>query len=324
MESEKKKELEAMFGAADRRSLTKALHGCPVVQRVREEQSELVKELIDAGELLVLGGGAVLCQKGDRSDDVYFVLAGKVSILCKNSEVARRDAVELVGEMSLLRDSPERSATMKTLGATALWKVPGGAFEAIANKRPTVWRGIGLRLGNRLGEREWTAPDENLVPRVFFGSSNERKEVLGPLEAAMREHNVPFVAEHWNKSFRPGDMTLDRLIELSGEVDFAVMVFAADDWVTTPRASDVAAVRDNVIAEAMMFMATLGRARVIGLVPPEARPTLPSDFAGWTWLSLPDSPEGRAAAANEIAGVVRSLGARPRFPKDKPERLKKP
>src|SRR5207253_11156476 len=39
--------------------------------------------------------------------------------------------------------------------------------------------------------------------------------------------------ESWTTTFNPGRSTLDRLVELSQEVDFAAFVFAQDDWTAT-------------------------------------------------------------------------------------------
>jgi hypothetical protein len=36
----------------------------------------------------------------------------------------------------------------------------------------------------------------------------------------------------WTTSFNPGTTTLERLVELAHEVDFAAFVFAKDDWTT--------------------------------------------------------------------------------------------
>jgi hypothetical protein len=44
--------------------------------------------------------------------------------------------------------------------------------------------------------------------------------------------------EPWTTSFNPGTITLDRLLELAHEVDFAAFAFAQDDWTTaSPPAS---------------------------------------------------------------------------------------
>jgi predicted nucleotide-binding protein len=73
--------------------------------------------------------------------------------------------------------------------------------------------------------------------------------------------------EPWTTSFNPGTTTLERLLELTHEVDFAAFVFARDDWTTnSPPASDSSASgqaspRDNVVFEAGLFGAALGMRR---------------------------------------------------------------
>src|SRR5712672_2227157 len=73
--------------------------------------------------------------------------------------------------------------------------------------------------------------------------------------------------EPWTTSFHPGTTTLDRLLELAHEVDFAAFVFAQDDWTTaSPPASPVAgsgqaSPRDNVVFEAGLFGGALGMRR---------------------------------------------------------------
>jgi hypothetical protein len=42
----------------------------------------------------------------------------------------------------------------------------------------------------------------------------------------------------WTTIFNPGLSTLDRLVELTHEVDFAAFVFAQDDWTTRGLAPD--------------------------------------------------------------------------------------
>src|SRR5262245_50466647 len=86
-------------------------------------------------------------------------------------------------------------------------------------------------------------------PRIFLGSSGKQAELLEALT-----HGLADVArvDPWTTSFQPGTSTLERLLELTREVDFAAFVFARDDW-TTPAAlaspaseSGQASPRDNV------------------------------------------------------------------------------
>ena len=68
-------------------------------------------------------------------------------------------------------------------------------------------------------------------PRIFLGSSGKQAKLLQALTRGLDD--VAHV-EPWTTSFNPGTTTLERLLELAREVDFAVFVFARDDWTTTP------------------------------------------------------------------------------------------
>src|SRR4030081_4136008 len=98
-------------------------------------------------------------------------------------------------------------------------------------------------------------------PRIFLGSSGQQEKLLQALTRGLEE--VAQV-EPWTTSFNPGTTTLNRLLELAHEVDFAAFVFARDDWTTTsapasdPKAPGQASPRDNVIFEAGLFGAALG------------------------------------------------------------------
>ena len=67
-------------------------------------------------------------------------------------------------------------------------------------------------------------------PRIFLGSSGKQAKLLQALTRGLEE--VAHV-DPWTTSFNPGTTTLDRLVELAHEVDFAAFVFARDDWTTT-------------------------------------------------------------------------------------------
>src|SRR3954468_2182358 len=98
-------------------------------------------------------------------------------------------------------------------------------------------------------------------PRIFLGSSGKQEKLLQALTRGLKA--VAHV-DPWTTSFNPGTTTLDRLLELAHEVDFAAFVFAQDDWTTTsPPASAAtgsaqASPRDNVVFEAGLFGAALG------------------------------------------------------------------
>ena len=64
-------------------------------------------------------------------------------------------------------------------------------------------------------------------PRIFLGSSGKQAKLLQALTRGLED--VAHV-EPWTTSFNPGTTTLERLLELTHEVDFAAFVFAQDDW----------------------------------------------------------------------------------------------
>jgi Predicted nucleotide-binding protein containing TIR-like domain len=120
-------------------------------------------------------------------------------------------------------------------------------------------------------------------PRIFLGSSGKQEKLLQALTRGLED--VAHV-EPWTESFNPGTTTLERLVELAHEVDFAAFVFAQDDWTTnTPPASSPpgpgqASPRDNVVFEAGLFGGALGMRRTFILHASGAK--LPSDLLGLT------------------------------------------
>lgn len=120
-------------------------------------------------------------------------------------------------------------------------------------------------------------------PRIFLGSSKEQHKLLQALTRGLEEvANV----EPWTTSFNPGTTTIERLLELAREVDFAAFVFAQDDWTTnSPPASDPsgsgqASPRDNVVFEAGLFGGALGMRRTFILHASGSK--LPTDLLGLT------------------------------------------
>jgi predicted nucleotide-binding protein with TIR-like domain len=140
-------------------------------------------------------------------------------------------------------------------------------------------------------------------PRIFLGSSGKQEKLLRALTRGLED--VAHV-EPWTTSFNPGTTTLERLLELTGEVDFAAFVFAQDDW-TTSRASaspapesGQASPRDNVVFEAGLFGGVLGMRRTFILHANGAK--LPSDLLGLTCVRY-----GEAITAVEMRGVNEKL-----------------
>ena len=140
-----------------------------------------------------------------------------------------------------------------------------------------------------------------MKPRIFLGSSGKQAKLVQALTRGLVE--VADV-EPWTTVFNPGVSTLDRLVELTREVDFAAFVFALDDWTSNPSdaaAQGQASPRDNVVFEAGLFGGALGMRRTFILHAKGAK--LPTDLVGMTAVRYP--PALTAADMREVNQKVR-------------------
>ncbi len=139
-------------------------------------------------------------------------------------------------------------------------------------------------------------------PRIFLGSSGKQAGLLDELTRGLED--VAQV-EPWTTSFNPGTTTLERLLELTREVDFAAFLFAQDDWTATAANSSrpesgEASPRDNVVFEAGLFGGVLGMRRSFILHASSSK--LPTDLLGLTCVRY-----DQAAAPAEMADVSQKL-----------------
>ena len=120
-----------------------------------------------------------------------------------------------------------------------------------------------------------------MKPRIFLGSSGQQEKLLQALTKGL--HDIADV-DPWTAVFNPGVSTLERLVELTREVDFAAFVFGQDDWTTKGPSSGAesgqASPRDNVVFEAGLFGGALGMRRTFILHADGAK--LPTDLLGLT------------------------------------------
>ena len=136
-------------------------------------------------------------------------------------------------------------------------------------------------------------------PRIFLGSSGKQAKLLQGITRGLA--GVADV-EPWTTTFNPGRSTLDRLVELSQEVDFAAFVFAQDDWTRTATSEPgQASPRDNVVFEAGLFGGALGIRRTFILHANGSK--LPTDLLGLT--SVRYDPAGGAAEVRAINEKLR-------------------
>lgn len=148
-------------------------------------------------------------------------------------------------------------------------------------------------------------------PRIFLGSSGKQEKLLQELTRGLED--VADVAP-WTTSFNPGTTTMERLIELTRDVDFAAFVFAQDDWTTdSPTVSPgpgsgQASPRDNVVFEAGLFGGALGMRRTFILHAAGSK--LPSDLLGLTTVRYGDAltPEAMSAVHQKLRKAIENEG----------------
>src|SRR3954463_2770489 len=138
--------------------------------------------------------------------------------------------------------------------------------------------------------------------RIFLGSSGQQEKLLQALTRGLED--IADV-EPWTTVFNPGVSTLDRLVELTREVDFAAFVFAQDDWTSKGASPDAAAgqasPRDNVVFEAGLFGGALGIRRTFILHADGAK--LPTDLLGLT--SIRYDPDTTPAIVRQVNQKLR-------------------
>jgi len=147
-------------------------------------------------------------------------------------------------------------------------------------------------------------------PRIFLGSSAKQTELVEALTRGLED--VAHV-DPWTTSFNPGTTTLERLLELTREVDFAAFVFARDDWTSTskseapPTEPGQASPRDNVVFEAGLFGGVLGMRRTFILHGGGAK--LPTDLLGLTCVRYGDATSP-AEMTEKLRKAIESEGRR--------------
>ena len=141
-------------------------------------------------------------------------------------------------------------------------------------------------------------------PGLFVGASKESRSIVDALEAELRD--IASI-ERWDMDvFRPGHFSLDELTRAVKEVDFAAFVLGRDD-VTESRGKAQPSPRDNVIFEAGLFTAVLGRERVFYVVD-KTGSKIPSDWAGLGYTTFDDSEQRpRDKVYDAVAAIRRQI-----------------
>lgn len=136
----------------------------------------------------------------------------------------------------------------------------------------------------------------NNKPRIFVGSSVEGLSVAYAIQTNLLHESELTV---WSQgAFELSKTTIESLMELLNQVDFAVFVFTMDDLLEI-RGDKKYSIRDNVLFEFGLFLGKLGRERVFFVIPQGTNMQLPTDLLGVT----PATFDNNRADGNLVAAT---------------------
>jgi hypothetical protein len=142
------------------------------------------------------------------------------------------------------------------------------------------------------------------LPSIFIGSSNEAIDVAREVELQLQHVALPTI---WKDGvFGLGSATLETLMNVVEQFDFAAMILSPDDLVES-RNSTMASPRDNVLFELGLFMGRLGRNRTFIIHEKDANLKLPSDLAGITVSPYKKRDNLSAALSPTCTPIIKAI-----------------
>jgi CRP/FNR family cyclic AMP-dependent transcriptional regulator len=253
-------------------------------QKIIQGDAEVATGIAEVGELIEFAPGQNLIVQGAADRDMYFILAGKASVIVKGSRLYPREKNWTVGEMSALNPEILRSATLEADETTVAWKITHEQLEIIATKHPRLWKLLAVDLAGRLEQRNQFISRPNARPRVFFICSAEALEIAECIRAGLDHEDATIEIWSDEQIFPAGSYPIEALERAVDDADFGIAIAQPDDLIRS-RDRQAAVPRDNVIFELGFFLSRLGRKRTLLLVPRGSNVQLPSDFKGLTPLN---------------------------------------
>ena len=142
--------VERFQGREGRSALLNALRS----QFVVDGNSEVADMIASGAQLREYASGERIFAQGERGTDIFFLLAGQVSVIVGEIEVATCGTGMHIGEIALLEPFKGRAATVKVIDTTVVAQLSAQKFTEIASHHPEMWRRIGIELARRLTRLE--------------------------------------------------------------------------------------------------------------------------------------------------------------------------
>ncbi len=296
--------LERFQGDSQKANLREAL----LEQQCIAHKEAVVDKLMSVVGLQEFAPGSIIMQQGGQDRDLYFVLAGRVSIQVNGRELALRGAGQHIGEMALIDPRAIRSASILAVDPTVTARIAEQDFTPLAAEFPELWRRLALELANRLRERAQFVKAPNPRPVIFIGSSVESLQIANEIQAGLA-HDAVVPVVWTNNVFVPGHHSMEDLELRISTADFGVFVCGQDDKIVNEqRHLDEYAPRDNVIFELGMSVGALGRRRTFVVKPRLRDLHLPSDLLGITPLDYTaDDPLNIVAHVAPVCTAIRRV-----------------
>jgi CRP/FNR family cyclic AMP-dependent transcriptional regulator len=280
-------------------------------QKIVGGDKALARELFDHTKLVEFKAGAVAIEQNGSDNDIYFLLAGLVSIVVNGREVQRRGPGDTFGEMAAIEPSLPRSATVRALEDCVVGKLSEADLAQIAARYPDVWRFLAREVSKRLRQRNSFVNPIRDKTRVFIISSAESLPIAREVESAFEYDG--FETKLWNEGvFKISNYTIQSLENEVDRSDFCIAIAHPEDS-TVSRGTEWPTARDNVIFELGLFMGRLGRERAILMESRDDKVRLPSDLAGLTTVGYRYVPGAEATsfmgpACNAVRKHILTLG----------------
>ena len=142
-------------------------------QPVIGESSNLAETICDHAEVMEFAQSSTIIEESAPDNDIYFILAGIVSIRVGGREIAVRTAGQHIGEMAVVDPGQPRSASAVAEGEVVVARVSARTFTDLAAANPRLWRNIARGLAERLRQRNRFVSPVNPRPVLFVGCSTE-------------------------------------------------------------------------------------------------------------------------------------------------------
>ncbi len=151
-------------------------------------EGELAR-LVEMGQELDVPAGQVLMREGEPGDALYVILDGHFEVTNRAGKaevvVARRGTGEVIGEMSLLDNQP-RSATVRALAPSHLFKVDQHAFDELLARNPDTTHAILKTVASRLRNTEAMLLQAQKMAALGTLSAGIAHELNNPAAAVQR------------------------------------------------------------------------------------------------------------------------------------------